>query len=164
MHEEGTTTERLMRAFKLFNKAEWHRRSIEGHKPSELHVMMVLIRSMKREKQGLMVSEISNMLHVTSPTITQLIKGMESQGLVTRNVDPEDRRVIRIALTDKGIAVTKKAKAVMTEYFNGLIEYLGEEDSEKLAELLTKVHTYFDENPPIPWREIEKRTSGDDHE
>lgn len=40
----------------------------------------------------------------------------------------------------------------MTEYFNGLIEYLGEEDSEKLAELLTKVHTYFHDNPPIPWR------------
>lgn len=163
MHEEGTTTDRLMRAFKRFNKADWHRRSIEGHKPSELHLMMILKRKMKKDKQGLMVSEISSLLHVTSPTITQLIKGMESKGLVTRNVDPEDRRVIRIALTDKGIAVTSKALVVMTDYFNGLIEYLGEEDSEKLAELLTTVSAYFKKNPPISWRDIESRTSGDDH-
>jgi DNA-binding MarR family transcriptional regulator len=162
MYEEGTTTDRLMRASKQFNKADWHRRSIEGHKPSELHLMMILKRNMKKDKQGLMVSEISSLLHVTSPTITQLIKGIESKGLVTRNIDPVDRRVIRIVLTDKGIAVTSKALAVMTDYFNGLIEYLGEEDSEKLAELLTAVSVYFKRNPPICWREIESRTSGDD--
>ena len=91
------------------------------------------------------VSEISKLLHVTSPTITQLLKGLEATGLIERHIDPTDRRAVGITLTKKGEMVTQKAADTFSASFDGLIEYLGEEQSNQLAELLTRVFRYFDE-------------------
>ncbi len=156
---DNTTAHKLLQAFMQFNKAEWNRRTIEGHKPSEMTVMFCIKKKMKPNTPGMMVSEISSLLHVTSPTITQLIKGLETKGLVERTIDPSDRRAVRIKLTDKGEKVTAKAEAVFNLSFNGLISYLGEEESNLLADLLFKVFTYYKENP-VCLEDIE--SSGDD--
>lgn len=91
------------------------------------------------------VSEISKLLHVTSPTITQLLKGLEANGLVERRIDPHDRRAVSILLTEKGEAITQKAMDDMSAIFQGLIEYLGEEQSNQLVELLSEAFHYFNE-------------------
>jgi DNA-binding MarR family transcriptional regulator len=82
---------------------------------------------------------------VTSPTVTQLIKGLEANGLIERNIDPEDRRSVGIKLTEKGEMITQQAAAAFEEDTNGLIEYLGEEQSNQLAELLMKAYHYYEE-------------------
>jgi DNA-binding MarR family transcriptional regulator len=91
------------------------------------------------------VSEISKQLHVTSPTITQLLKGLEANNLVERHSDPADRRTIGISLTEKGNSVAQKASDSFSELLHGVIEYLGEEQSEQLADLMLKVSSYFEE-------------------
>ncbi len=91
------------------------------------------------------VSELSNTLNVASPTITQQINNLETHGYVERSIDKEDRRVVRIKLTEKGLQAQRKAAEAFLVTVNGLVEYLGEEDTEKLAELMTKVSYYFTE-------------------
>ena len=91
------------------------------------------------------VSEISKQLHITSPSVTQIINKLEKDDIVLRNIDPSDRRAVNIRLTDKGIQVVSEAKAVLSDAFVGLIDYLGEEDSQLLAVLLTKVFTYYEQ-------------------
>jgi DNA-binding MarR family transcriptional regulator len=39
---------------------------------------------------------------VRAPTMTRLVDGMVEEGLVTRQTDPRDRRMVRIAATEKG--------------------------------------------------------------
>ena len=60
-------------------------------------------------------------------------------------MDKEDRRVVRVRLTDSGLAIVEKATDTFMSRFNGLAEYLGEEQSNQLADLLSKAFTYFDE-------------------
>ena len=91
------------------------------------------------------VSEISKRLQVTPPTVTQLIKGLEAHGLVERNIDLTDRRAVGIKLTEKGERVTRQAADDFIASINGLIEYLGEEQSDQFAELLVKVSRYYNE-------------------
>ena len=86
------------------------------------------------------------MLQVTSPTVTQLLKGLEANGLVERHIDPMDRRAVGITLTEKGEVITQKAMDAFVSSFEGLINYLGEEESNELAELLAKVFRYYSEN------------------
>jgi DNA-binding MarR family transcriptional regulator len=95
------------------------------------------------------VSEISKQLQVTSPTITQLLKGLEANGFVERRIDPNDRRAVGIILTEKGEMVTKQAADTFFTTLQGLIEFLGEEQSDELAELLSKVFRYFNEKAAI---------------
>ncbi|MEM8923122.1 MAG: MarR family transcriptional regulator [Actinomycetota bacterium] len=39
---------------------------------------------------------------VTPPTITRIVAKLEDQGLVQRTVDPDDRRIARVSITDIG--------------------------------------------------------------
>ncbi|MET3287631.1 UNVERIFIED_CONTAM: DNA-binding MarR family transcriptional regulator [Brevibacillus sp. OAP136] len=137
------TAQKLLQSLMQFRKASWQLRSIEGCKPSEIRVLFCIHKNVSPENPVMKVSDISKRLQVTSPTITQLIKSLEADGLVERNIDPVDRRAVGIKLTEFGEAVTKKAKDALHTRMNGLIEYLGEEDSNRLSELLQKASGYF---------------------
>jgi DNA-binding MarR family transcriptional regulator len=91
------------------------------------------------------VSEISKRLQVTSPTVTQLLKGLEMHGLIERHIDPVDRRAVGVKLTREGEKVAQQAADAFTASMRGLIEYLGEEQSNQLVELLSKAFRYFSE-------------------
>jgi DNA-binding MarR family transcriptional regulator len=150
------TAEKLLRSFMQFNKVEWHQGSIAGCTLSEIKVLFCVKKGVKPATQEMKVSEISKCLHVTSPTITQLLKGLEAQGLVERRIDPTDRRAVGITLTKKGEMVTQRAEEAFSASFHGLIEYLGEEQSDQLAELLSKVFHYYQEKAAgvhySPWK------------
>ncbi|OXM82974.1 MarR family winged helix-turn-helix transcriptional regulator [Paenibacillus rigui] len=140
----------LMRAFRQFGRASWQHRSVDGMKSSEMMTLFCIRRHMKPDSSGMKVSEISGLLQVTSPTVTQMINSMEEQGLVERAMDPSDRRAVRVKLTDKGEQLAAKMSETMSASFNGLVEHLGEEQSRQLAVLLNKACEYYDGNPLKP--------------
>lgn len=167
---EETTAQRLARSvmqfnksFGLFNKDELQRHFTtctrgeigvlfiirSGAKSDARTLRMAesgkLVRVMPSEAPTMKVSEISKLLHVTSPTITQMLKGLEANGLVERHIDPNDRRSVRIALTERGEKVAQHAEKIFTDSFIGLAEFLGEEESNQLIELLSKAYRYFNE-------------------
>ena len=167
---EETTAQRLARsvmqfnkAFGLFNRDELHQHFskctrgeigvlfiIKSGAKSGAHTLQLseggkLVQVKLSEARTMKVSEISKLMHVTSPTITQMLKGLEANGLVERHIDPNDRRAVRIALTERGEAIAQRAEEIFLDSFNGLVEYLGEEESNQLIELLLKAYRYFNE-------------------
>jgi DNA-binding MarR family transcriptional regulator len=138
-------THKLLTAFIAFKRVGWHDRMVAGLKPSEVRVLMCVKRGINSDCPVLKVSEISRVLQVTSPTVTQILKSLEAQRLIERHLDPNDRRAVGIALTKKGEEVTEQAIEAFTSSIQGLAEYLGEEDSNQLAELLSKVSRYYNE-------------------
>jgi DNA-binding MarR family transcriptional regulator len=146
-HDEASTdaaiARKLIGAFMQFGRVEWHQRSIMGYKPSEIRVLFCIMKGDRAGSGEITVSEISKRLRVTSPTVTQLIKGLEAEGLIERAANPADRRVVDIKLTEKGVMVTQQARHNFLESIKGLIEYLGEEQSDQFAELLLKASHYY---------------------
>ncbi len=144
--QNNATAQKLLGALMQFKRADWHHTSMREYKPSELRVLFCIGKGLKPESQGEMkVSEISRRLQVTPPTVTQLIKGLEANGLVERNADLIDRRAVGIKLTEKGEKVTRQAGEDFVASISGLIEYLGEEQSEQFAELLVKTAHYYNQ-------------------
>jgi DNA-binding MarR family transcriptional regulator len=143
--EDLTTVQKLVGAIKHFNRVAWHHEPIMGCKPSEIQLLFCIKRGLMRSDTPMKVSEISKFMHVTSPTVTQLINGLEANGLVERHIDPTDRRAVRVQLTPRGELVNEKAREAFLASFNGLIDYLGEERSNQLAELLSDSVVYFTE-------------------
>ncbi|MCM3764650.1 MarR family winged helix-turn-helix transcriptional regulator [Neobacillus niacini] len=140
---ESATAQKLLQSFMQFRKTGWHEKKIAGYNPSEFKVLATIQRGTAEKQSEMKVSEISQVLQVTPPTVTQIINTLEKDGLVERTIDPADRRAVKIKLTPTGMKAVKEAKAAFTETFLGLIDYLGEKESEQLADLLTKVHHYF---------------------
>lgn len=62
----------------------------------------LLLILMKSYPEGLMPTELSNMVGVTQATISGLISSLEKAGFVAREVHKKDGRAFVIKLTDKG--------------------------------------------------------------
>src|SRR5206468_1039443 len=98
--------------------------------------MMVLFAikgAIPADGSGLRVSEISSLLEVAAPTMTQQLNDLETRGFVVRRGDPADRRAVRITLTGKGLEALKSAHDAFLASYTGLVEYLGDDDSKELA-------------------------------
>lgn len=145
MEDINPVTHNLISSFFQFKKLNWNHGPIHGLKKSEFHVLLSIKELTKPGEESVKVSDISKLMQVASPTTTQVINSLEDNGYIERIMDKEDRRSVRIKLTDKGSVIVEKARKDLTDAFDGLVEYLGEENSEKLAELITLVFNYFHE-------------------
>ena len=139
----SVTEQKLIGALMQFKRLGWHHQSVAGCKPSEIRVLFCIKKSSDITSAEMKVSEISKRLHVTSPTVTQLLKGLEANELIERHIDPIDRRAVGVKLTGKGEMVVQQAMDAFSASMQGLIEYLGEEQSNQFADLLSKAFRYF---------------------
>ncbi|UQZ35900.1 MarR family transcriptional regulator [Paenibacillus sp. PK3_47] len=138
--------EELMGAFQQFSRMNWQKTTMSGLKPSEIRVLITIRLSNKRDPANILtVSDLSRLLKVTSPTVTQMVNGLLAQGFVIRTSDAQDRRISGIMLTAKGEVLADKAIDKIHETFKGMIDYLGKEQSDTLIGLLNGVHAYFEQ-------------------
>jgi DNA-binding MarR family transcriptional regulator len=137
--------QRLLESFLRFKRLHWAHSPVPDLTHGEIMVLSSIRKHGEATPDGIRVSDISTMLRVASPTITQQINSLEARGYVERRMDTEDRRAVRVLLTEKGEAAVKIAWDSFMDSFNGLAEYLGEEDSDELSRLLAKVFQYFKE-------------------
>jgi DNA-binding MarR family transcriptional regulator len=136
---------KLMQAFGRLRRLNWRQSPVAGLTPGEMLVLSCSKRTTPPAGAGLRVSEIGNLLRVAAPTITQQLNDLETRGLVEKQSDPHDRRAVRISLTSKGDEAVCTALAAFSASVSGLVAYLGEDDSNRLADRLTKAFLYFDE-------------------
>jgi len=57
--------------------------------------------------------EIAETLRLRPSTVTAVLKGMEKAGLLKRESDPEDMRVSRVYLTEKGKHLKKDVEEII---------------------------------------------------
>lgn len=88
--------------------------------------------------------ELGDAMHVTSARIAQTLNSLEGKGLITRNIDSEDRRRILIALTDAGHAEAEEAGHRAVELTGKMLEKLGETDAREYVRIMRKLTEIMD--------------------
>ena len=83
------------------------------------------------------VSEMGERLFLDSGTLTPLLKKMEAHGLLVRVRSQEDGRRVDVSLTDEGLSLKEKARAVPLAM--GQCVDIDSEDAAELVRLLRKV-------------------------
>lgn len=53
-------------------------------------------------REGCPMNELARLLRVSRPAVTGMADRMIAQGLISRQDDPKDRRIVRVRLTGKG--------------------------------------------------------------
>lgn len=149
MLDQETTAARLMELFMLFSKTHWAPPRVGDLTPGEgsmlMHLHMIQAGHCHgiHSVHGARVKEISRMLRVAPPSVTQQVNALETRGYLVRQMDPRDRRAVRVLLTDKGEQAVQDTVTAFQGKVDNLISYLGEEKSEQLIELLREVYEYF---------------------
>ena len=87
----------------------------------------------------LSLSELSERIRAQNSTVTGIIDRMEREGLVLRARSTEDRRVVKIKLTDKGSKIARAIAVEPMEIFRGALESLSAGETRELLKILTKI-------------------------
>ena len=66
------------------------------------------------EGDGITVGEVSSRLLTDPGSVTPLLKRLEAEGLLTRTRSSVDERVVELFLTNKGLDLRERAKAIPT--------------------------------------------------
>jgi DNA-binding MarR family transcriptional regulator len=85
------------------------------------------------------MGELSNTLSVPLSTATRMVNWMVADGYMKRLPDPEDRRVVRVALTEKGLEMHRSIKSYVEERVNNILSTLTTEEQITLLHLIDKV-------------------------
>jgi DNA-binding MarR family transcriptional regulator len=75
-------------------------------------------------------AHVAALLGVTPPTVTSVVDGLESRGLVARDVDPDDRRRVRLSITPAGVAAVTAGDEVVGAGLDRLLGRLDETEAE----------------------------------
>lgn len=84
------------------------------------------------------VKEAADFLGITKSAVTQLAGPLADKGLLTREEDAKDRRIVRLRLTGKGAQVLKKIARHKFDGIRSAIENLSDKEVEKLCALVKK--------------------------
>lgn len=89
------------------------------------------------------MSSIARKLSVTVGTLTISVNSLVKKGYVVRNRSSEDRRVVFISLSEKGVKAYYHHKKFHEQMIDSVVKELTEEELEALVKALTKLNTWF---------------------
>lgn len=94
-----------------------------------------------KENPGLTMGELCERLFLACSTATDLIDRLQKNGYLGRNRDPQDRRVIRLTITEKGIEVIRQVVVARRHYVDSILKKLSQGEIDELALSLEKLHS-----------------------
>ena len=105
-----------------------------GLTPSQYNILRIL----RGEGAPLPILEIAGRTITVVPGITGLIDRLEKAGFVVRQRCPGDRRVIYVALTDKGARIVADLDQPVAQLHKTLLGHMNHAELRELSRLLEK--------------------------
>lgn len=85
-------------------------------------------------------SELGKKMLVSRANITGLIERLEKEDLVVRSNDPSDKRVFRVCLTSRAVALMNAFLPVHNNYVHKIMSALDRHEKEIFILLLRKIN------------------------
>ena len=96
----------------------------------------VLAELSRSTNGGFTFVELSRLLLVTSGNLTGIVDRLEQQRLVERQPDGSDRRVIRVALTDRGRTLIEELLPTHAQDLEDILSFMPRAALSQLSDLL----------------------------
>jgi DNA-binding MarR family transcriptional regulator len=97
------------------------------------------LRLISRSDEPPRMTELADRLGIVPRSLTTVVDALEEAGLVTREIDPRNRRAILLRLTERGAAVRDELREARRRAAEDLFASLSATDREALADLLTRL-------------------------
>lgn len=136
----GTLNELLV---KLFNNIlQIEEQSLKDGEFNDLTITEIhVIEAIGLDRRNM--SSVARDLNITIGTLTISINNLLHKGYVDRARSNEDRRIVLISLTDKGLKVYKHHADFHDEMIKTTISKLTDEEMEVLVSVLGNINDYF---------------------
>jgi DNA-binding MarR family transcriptional regulator len=109
--------------------------------PPQVHLLFTIARN---KAAGISVKDLAEQSSITPGAVTQFIDGLVERGLVAREGDPTDRRVVRLKLTELAKNQFEKFRKEHLASVFKIFEALDDDEIKQLIALFTKMDTYHE--------------------
>jgi DNA-binding MarR family transcriptional regulator len=109
--------------------------SLDRFSISQVKVLMIL-----SHKESFKMKDITENLGIANSSATEVIDKLIKEDLVERFRKPDDRRVVRVKLTEKGRNFIDEIKELKRKCWRSMIEKSDEEDREDLLRVAKKFY------------------------
>ena len=99
----------------------------------------VRLMNMLKENGELSQKEIAETLDIRPQSLSELLVKMENDGFISRRQDKDDKRVIVVALTEKGEEQLVVLRQANREHAEKLFSLLNDEEKDALIAILKKL-------------------------
>jgi DNA-binding MarR family transcriptional regulator len=91
------------------------------------------------------VNELAEVLHMSSPAITQFTNRLVRNGLVLKDADKNDKRKMTLFLTELGKKEEKRLSTLIGNKAEKMFQYISEQDVQTLVEIMQKMSSAIDQ-------------------
>lgn len=105
--------------------------------------------SVLKQKDGLTQRELCEELDIRPSSVGELVRKLEANGLVMRQNNADDRRVMNVYLTESGREFVDKTSSVQSEIRANLFKEISEEEKDTFARVLQKMIISLENEYPM---------------
>lgn len=142
IHDTGTVAGDLLDELAPIIAGE---RAAFAHRCHERSISMthLLLMSLLETHGSLPMSRVAELLGCGLPAATGIVSRMEERGLVDRQHESEDRRVVTLRLTDEGAAEVRDLQLSRRERMATALNHLSEPEREQLLSSVRSLRAAF---------------------
>lgn len=108
--------------------------------PPQVHLLF----SIASKQEGISVKDLAERTSVTPGAITQFVDGLVEMGLVMREGDPNDRRIVRLKLTELAKSQFEHFRKDYLTSASRVFDVLSNDEIKQLITLFDKINTSHD--------------------
>lgn len=112
--------------------------------PSQLFVLATVIRH-----GSLTIGRIAELEQIKPPSASKIVSALETEGLVERSVDADDRRCTHIVATDAGAAHLDNVRAAGRTWIADRLDGLTDADVDALERALPALERLLQVDAPV---------------
>lgn len=131
--------------------------ALRGLSTAEARVLLLAIRAEEQDSM-LRPSDIARAGRITPSAVSQVLKGLEARGYVTRVRSEGDFRSVNVVLTDEGKALSREMTEGRARLLDEIVGYVGEDDARHFVDTWKRI-VEFQERSGL-FVESEKAFSG----
>jgi DNA-binding MarR family transcriptional regulator len=109
--------------------------------PPQVHLLFTIGH---KKAEGISMKELAELLHITPGAVTQFVDGLVKKGLVAREGEPSDRRIVILKLTELAKKQMEKFRKEHLASMSRIFEALNDDEIKQLIALFTKMDTYHE--------------------
>jgi len=91
------------------------------------------------------LGELATVEQVQPPSMTRIVSRLEEHGLAERQVDPDDRRIVRVQITETGRSTLERSRTAKAAFLAERVARLSPEARAALADALPVLEALIDD-------------------
>ncbi|OLN31113.1 Transcriptional regulator, MarR family [Desulfovibrio sp. DV] len=119
------------------------RRTMRSQSAPDLRVPELRSLAFLRHNPGSNLTDLAEYIGVSLPSMSKLVDTLTFRGFIERTPDAQDRRRVRLGLTESGLAILAKAREAVKASFVAKLAKLEPQDVERITTGMKLLHSLF---------------------